>query len=759
MNTEANTSEYMISAEYPGTEYFDDEVREGFFVSSMMKRYWAAQIKVLSEIDLVCRKHDIRWFADCGTLLGTVRHGGVIPWDDDMDICMLRRDWVKFFEIAKDELPEDYCVLSLRTEVEYENVIGRIVNAHAINYTEEHMKDFFGCPYTVGVDIFPLDDLSDDDELEDHRRELASDVSDAYEMIDDGKGDTQECRSLIAKIESDNHITLHRKGNILRELRLLTEKLYMMHSSDEAKYVALMPFWVSRRNHKYSKELFRHTLYLPFEYTRLPVPGGYNEVLQIEYRDYMIIRKGGGIHAYPVYKEQEEMLREKNGGNPFRYTLTGKILDSVESKQTTEQKCYEMTGMLLQVHARIDELVKSGDLNPAAELLGKCQTLAVSLGTFMEKRMPGSSGLVRLLEDYCELVFASSEFWSDDSRCMLDNSVRETEKAIEIYFADKKKEVLIVMTKAKWWKTLKPVYEHYIAMSETDVYVMPVSYLVTDKVTETGREEHNDRSLLPNGINIVMPDEYDIAGNHPDVIVTGYPYDSWGTTMDVPSFFYSENLRLHTDELIYVPCVDVDPPVNENDKAQTSIGIMAEQPASVYSDIIAVGNERIKESFVKTLKTISGHEEYWNYKINVMEGLRSGKAETEGELPEDWKTKLCNRKILVFGVDGAFLMENGSKAIEKLKEAMKTIIEVSEHIVCLFSPSDDVCGIEDADPELCKEYKDFIDSLCCSGDVIIDYDHKVFKNLNKVAGYYGTPGLLAHRCRNLKKPVMIMKIL
>lgn len=67
---------FNIEGTEPSFKYFEDEVREGFFVSSMMKRYWAAQLKVLSEVDRVCRKHGIRWFGDCGTLLGAVRHGG-----------------------------------------------------------------------------------------------------------------------------------------------------------------------------------------------------------------------------------------------------------------------------------------------------------------------------------------------------------------------------------------------------------------------------------------------------------------------------------------------------------------------------------------------------------------------------------------------------------------------------------------------------------------------------------------------------------
>ncbi len=759
MNADAKTSEYMISAGYPGVEYFNDEVREGFFVSSMMKRYWAAQIKVLSEIDRVCRKHGIRWFADCGTLLGAVRHGGMIPWDDDMDICMLRKDWVRFFEIAKEELPKEYCVLSLSHEAEYENVIGRVVNSHAIDYSDEHMKDYFGCPYTVGVDIFPLDDLSEDEEKEEHRRKLASDVADAYEMIEGGKADTQECRSLLAKIESDNHITLHRKGNILRELRLLTEKLYMMYTSDEAENIALMPFWVPKHNHKYPKDLFKDILYLPFEFINIPVPARYDEVLRIEYGDYMVVRKGGGIHDYPVYKEQEEILRAKNGGNPFRFTLTGQAIDAVTPRKTTEQKCYEITGMLLKVHEHVEALVKSGNVNPAAELLGKCQNLAVSLGTFMENSMPESTDLVHGLENYCELVFESSEAWDDKSRNALNRSIKDSEEAIKAYFRDKKKEVLFIVTKADQWNGLRTMYDRYASMDNAEVYVLPISYQIADKIIGINGEERNDRGLLPNELKTVLADEYDINQRHPDVIVTGYPYDGWGATMDVPEIYYSDNLRSRTDELIYVPCFDVDSPINENDKALTAIKVMVEQPAMIYSDRVIVKSEKLRNCFVDSLKAISNHAEYWMEKVQVMDGIAESNSISESELPDEWRNKLCGRKVLLFGFDGAFLMENGRKAIEKLKEAMNTINEASGSIVCVFSPSEDICGIENANPEMWEEYNEFMDSLTDSGDVIIDYGHQALNYLDRMSGYYGTPGELAHRCRNLNKPVMLMKIL
>lgn len=89
-------------------EYFEDEVRDGFFVPSLIKQEWAAGLEILNEIDKVCQNHNIQYFADWGTLLATVRHKGYIPWDDDLDITMKREDYRRFCEIAPDELPDGF---------------------------------------------------------------------------------------------------------------------------------------------------------------------------------------------------------------------------------------------------------------------------------------------------------------------------------------------------------------------------------------------------------------------------------------------------------------------------------------------------------------------------------------------------------------------------------------------------------------------------------------------------------------------------
>lgn len=77
-------------------------------------------LEMLLEVDRICRKHDIKYSLDSGTLIGAVRHGGFIPWDADADVSMLRSEYEKFFEVCKTELnTEKFFLQDFRTDKEY----------------------------------------------------------------------------------------------------------------------------------------------------------------------------------------------------------------------------------------------------------------------------------------------------------------------------------------------------------------------------------------------------------------------------------------------------------------------------------------------------------------------------------------------------------------------------------------------------------------------------------------------------------------
>ena len=152
---------------YFDDKYFKTEEIDGFVVDSMMKRAWAAEMEIMQEIDRICKENDLQYYAAWGTLLGTIRHKGFIPWDDDIDIWMKRKDYNRFIEIIKKELDSTFCICHYSTLEQWDQYFLRITNGREINTNEEHLKRFHGFPFVAGVDVFPLDYISDDEEEED----------------------------------------------------------------------------------------------------------------------------------------------------------------------------------------------------------------------------------------------------------------------------------------------------------------------------------------------------------------------------------------------------------------------------------------------------------------------------------------------------------------------------------------------------------------------------------------------------------------
>ena len=83
-------------------------MRSGFLVKSDRKKLWNAELEIYNEFRRICEKYNLRFFAGHGTLLGAVRHGGFIPWDDDMDFVLFRPDYEKFKEVARKEIQYPY---------------------------------------------------------------------------------------------------------------------------------------------------------------------------------------------------------------------------------------------------------------------------------------------------------------------------------------------------------------------------------------------------------------------------------------------------------------------------------------------------------------------------------------------------------------------------------------------------------------------------------------------------------------------------
>lgn len=115
------------------------------------------QLEMMVEFDRLCKQEGIHYCICCGTLLGAVRHKGYIPWDDDSDIAMLRKEYEKFQKVAH-KLNQEICFFQDHTtDPEYRWGYGKLrkTGTTYIRLGQEHIH----CKTGVYVDIFPLDDI------------------------------------------------------------------------------------------------------------------------------------------------------------------------------------------------------------------------------------------------------------------------------------------------------------------------------------------------------------------------------------------------------------------------------------------------------------------------------------------------------------------------------------------------------------------------------------------------------------------------
>lgn len=129
-----------------------------------LKRVQQEELSILKDFINLCDANDITYFGIAGTGIGAIRHGGFIPWDDDIDVAMPRKDYEKFIRIAKKEYADKYIILNGEEYENYPLLTTRWVKRGTV-FIEEPLKDILGCPFGIFLDIYPLDNIPDDEKL------------------------------------------------------------------------------------------------------------------------------------------------------------------------------------------------------------------------------------------------------------------------------------------------------------------------------------------------------------------------------------------------------------------------------------------------------------------------------------------------------------------------------------------------------------------------------------------------------------------
>ncbi len=304
----------------------EEEVRCDFLVDTKRKKIWAVELDILEKLMAVCDKHGLKCYAVSGTLLGAVRHGGFIPWDDDLDVALSREDFDKLCEIAPTEFEEPYFFQDALSDRNY-----------FIGYARLRRSDTTGIitfcsdkKYNQGiyVDIFVYDKIPED------AKQLAKQL--------------RRVKFYSVLLSNYYHLTttnakLRRLGGLFRLTKhfISYEKLYAKYHRACTAYrgetntlgmLCIPAFLRETATVSGTAELVK----LPYEYMEVYAPSDYRDLLTISYGDYMQfppVEQRGAWHEDVIIFDPDQPFMDYYKSHPDTYAAVLKDYETTAEEQ------------------------------------------------------------------------------------------------------------------------------------------------------------------------------------------------------------------------------------------------------------------------------------------------------------------------------------------------------------------------------------------------------------------------------------------
>ena len=678
----------------------EDEVRDGFYVDSLMKCCWKSQLQVLKKVEKICRKYNIQYQAEWGTLLGTVRHGGFIPWDDDLDISMKRQDYEKFIKIAQKELPKGYQVINYHTDKDYWDAMCVISNSGAISMDYDFLEENANFPFSAGLDIFSMDYIPVDKQRAEILKILVKNVENVTTVYRNGGATEEELEQALVQLEEMCHRKIDRNGDLREQLFDLMVYLYTICKEEEAENVAMVSVWAKSENNVYPKEYYAKTTELPFEDSTIQVPIAYDSILKRKYGDYMRMVRKGGSHNYPYYKKQIQIL-EDNGFKWPRFTYSKRTCR--ECREEIEQNVDLGTGtlkILEEAHAGIYQMFQIGQLEVVMDILANCQDCVIRMGEDISERIADCNAVIEILEEYCELVYqiyqmiAESELPdADGTFLILQEQITKIKEECSKEYRLKKK-IVFVTYKASHWKSLESVWRTAKEDENSIVSVLVVPYFYK-RVDGSFIEEHYEKDLFPEYVEIEDYKTFDLKKYHPDVIYINSPYDEYNYLSNIHPAFYSSKLVDMCEKLVYISWFVLSEFGREDERGWQSMQHFVTMPGVVNADKVIVQSEQMKQNYVDYLTDWAGEDtrELWEEKISGFGSPLRDKEENEEEIekmiPDSWQNSLYKangekKKVILYSMSSASFIDYKDKAVDKLKRVLEIFKENRDDLCLLW---------------------------------------------------------------------------
>lgn len=266
-----------------------DEIRNGFLVTSDKKKLWNAQIEILLEFDRICKKYNLIYYAEGGTLLGAARHGGFIPWDDDIDLIMFRPDYNRLCQIAPYEFKEPYFFQNIYTD-DFALMITKIRRSDTSAIENIEMLSSYN--QGIFIDIWPMDDKSDgtprNNRIYEIKNLLFTAISDP-DMIEDMLN--RQVEMILPASFMNRYLNLSIRDKF-KEYEIFCEN----HFGESSLLCCDFAVNTGKKT-DILRKWYDKIIMLPFENIKVPVPYEYDKVLTAEYGNWHELVKDGRQHA------------------------------------------------------------------------------------------------------------------------------------------------------------------------------------------------------------------------------------------------------------------------------------------------------------------------------------------------------------------------------------------------------------------------------------------------------------------------------
>lgn len=277
-------------------EFYKEETRCNYEISAKMKEVWSVELDMLVEFQRVCKKYGLSYFADSGTLIGAVRHKGYIPWDDDIDIVMMRADYEKLLEVAKQEFQYPLFLQTTYSDTGYIRGHAQLRNSE----TTGAIADDIGRGFNLGIfiDIFPMDILPDN---KIHQRLHIKYINTIWKVLYHGSGYCKKtnysflksigngiCKLIVEKVGEKSFFSYY-------------ERVCSKYRNKNYQTISYVAYSRGKNKHLWKRDWFASSKQVPFEFINITIPTGYDKRLKKQYGDYMEIQHAPTAHGEVMF--------------------------------------------------------------------------------------------------------------------------------------------------------------------------------------------------------------------------------------------------------------------------------------------------------------------------------------------------------------------------------------------------------------------------------------------------------------------------